>query len=153
MAKEGLFRSGIYKISAKSEDERGVRSYSSKACFLKVIFGGIAIGPWVLSYKVLTLITLILLILLLSFVLYLLLRIKRTRKLIERETLDLKKKFYKEYNELRSDIEKETEMFKNIRAERELTLEEKTRQEELLKNLADIERVLREELKDIEEIR
>jgi len=152
LVKEELFRSGIYKIFVKTEDKRGAISNPSEVCFVKVILGGISIGPLILSYKTLTLVGLIFLILLLVFISYLFRKIRKTRKLIEIETLDLKKKFYKEYNELKSNIEKELEEFKKLTKERELTPEEKKRQEELLKDLEDVERVLKEELKDIEEI-
>ena len=152
LVKEELFRSGIYKIFVKTEDKRGAISNPSEVCFVKVILGGISIGPLILSYKILTLIGLIFLILILIFVFYLFRKIRKTRKLIEIETLDLKKKFYKEYNELKSDIERELEEFQKLTAGRELTPEEKKRQDELLRDLEDVERVLREELKDIEEI-
>lgn len=153
LVKEELFKSGIYKVFVKTEDKRGTISNPSKSCFVKVILGGISIGPLILSYKTLTLIGLILLISLLVFIFYFFRKIRKTRKLIEIETLDLKKKFYKEYNELKSGIERELEEFKKLTKERELTSEEKKRQDELLKDLKDVERVLTEELKDIEEIK
>lgn len=152
LAKEGLFRSEIYKISAKVEDSRGAISNSSEPCFVKVILGGIAIGPLIISYKNLTLITIILFFILLAFILYLVWRIRRTQKLIERETKDLKTKFYKEYNELRTDIERQLTSVRKTRDIRPFTDKEKEREDELLKDLADVERVIREELKDIEEI-
>jgi len=80
-------------------------------------------------------------------------RAKRTQKLIEKETQDLKQKFYKEYKELQDDILKELEILKKTRAGGEITAEEKKREEELLKNLEDVKTVLEKELKDIEEIR
>jgi len=153
LAKDELLKSGVYKIFVKTQDKRGAISNPSESCFVKVILGGISIGPLILSYKTLTLIGLILLILILIFIFYLFRKIRKTRKSIEIETLDLKKKFYKEYNELKADIEKELEEFRKLIKERELTPEEKKRQEELLKDLEDVERVLRVELKDIEEIK
>lgn len=152
LAKEGLFKSGIYKILARAKDSRGAISNPSQVCFVKVVLGGISIGPWIISYKTLTSITIIPFFVLLLGVLYLFWRTRRTRKIIERETLDLKKKFYKEYNELRIGIEKELEVLRGTQTKRELTREEKKRQEELLEDLADVERVLRIELKDIEEM-
>lgn len=152
LAKEGLFRSGVYTISAKTKDSRGAESYRSGPCTFKVILEGISIGPLIISYKNLSLITIIIFIILLLFILYLLWRIKRTHKLIERESKDLRLKFYKEFNELKNDIESRILGVKKIRDVRSPTQREKVTEEELLKDLADVERVLREELQDIEEI-
>jgi len=151
LAKEGLFKSGNYKILVRAKDSRGAESYPSEPCLLKIILGGIAIGPWIITYKILTFFGLILFIILLLFFLFLIYRIKKTRKIIEIEVLDLKKKFYKEYYELRIGIEKELKILRSIQTERELNSEERGRQEELLKDLEDVERVVRIELKDIEE--
>lgn len=152
IAKEGLFRPGVYQITAIAEDSRGARSLRSEPCSVKVILGGIAIGPLIVSYKTLNLIIIIILILLSLFVAYLVWRIKRTQRLIDIETKDLKTKFYKEYNELRTDIEKKLLKVKRIKDIRSHTEEEKVTEEELLKDLVDVERVIREELKDIEDI-
>ncbi|MDI6591688.1 MAG: hypothetical protein QME61_01995 [Patescibacteria group bacterium] len=95
----------------------------------------------------------VVLIIILAGIFYLLWRTLRTRRLIEKETQDLKQKFYKEYNELQDDIQKELEVLRKIRGEREITEEEKKRETELLKNLADVKRVLEKELRDIEKIR
>lgn len=151
LAKEGLFKSGNYKILAKAKDSRGAESYPSEPCILKIILGGISIGPWIITYKSLTLFGLIIFIILLLLFIYLLYRVQRTRRIIEIEVLDLKKKFYKEYYELRIGIEKELKILRSIQTERELSQEERARQEELLKDLEDVERVIRIELKDIEE--
>lgn len=152
LAKEGLFRSGVYKIIVKARDSRGAESYGSEPCLVKVILGGVAIGPLIISYKTLNLIIIIIFIVLLAFVLYLLWRIRRTQRLIARETKDLKKKFYKEYNELRADIEKKLIKVRKIKDIRSVTDKEIEAEEKLLKDLLDVERVLKEELKDIEDI-
>lgn len=153
MVKDILVKSGIYKISAKTEDSRGAISESSEPCFIKVLLGGISIGLWIMSYRTLTLITIIPFILILAGLFYLFWKIRKTRKIIKKETLDLKKKFYKEYNELREDIKRQLEMFKKTKLKRSLTKEEIEQEERLLKNLADVEEVIKKELKDIEEIK
>lgn len=152
LAKEGLFRSGIYQITVQAIDSRGAQSYRSEPCFVKVVLGGISIGPLIISYRTLNLIALILFIILLAVIIYLLWRIKRTHQLIARETKDLKSKFYKEYNELRTDIERELVKLRKVKDLRPRSEKEETRKEQLLRDLADVERVLREELKDIEDI-
>jgi|GEM_PF-2364351 len=152
LAKEGLFRAGVYKITAVAENSKGARSLRSEPCFVKVILGGISIGPLILSYKILNLIIVVILILFLLFIFYLVWRIRRTQRLIELETKDLKTKFYKEYNELRTDIERKLLGVKKIKDIRPHTDKEKVTEEELLKDLVDVERVVREELKDIEDI-
>ena len=153
LAKEGLFRSGVYEITVKARDSRGAESYSSKPCLVKVILEGITIGSLIISYKTLNLIIIIIFIALLAFVFYLLWRIRRTQILIDRETEDLKKKFYKEYNELRTDIEKKLVKMRKIRDIRPVTDKERDGEEKLMQDLFDVEGVIREELKDIEEIR
>jgi len=151
LSKEGLFKSGNYKIISKIKDGRGAESFASDPCSVKIILGGISIGPWILTYKNLTSFGLILLIILLILVAYLIYRIRRKKRIIEIETLDLKKKFYKEYYELRIGLEKELKILRSIQTERELNDKEITRQQELLDDLADVERVIRVELKDIED--
>jgi len=150
---DSLFKSGTYEISARTKNSKGAMSNPSESCLVKVILGGISLGPFILSYKTLTLLMIILLIIILAVLFYLFSKMRKNRKLIKRETEDLKKKFYKEYNELQQDIKRQLEMFKKARFQRELSLEEKKREEELLKNLADVEKVLKKELKDIEEIK
>jgi len=152
LTEEGLFRSGIYNVTARTRDSRGAVSYPSKGCNVKVILSGIAIGPWIISYSSLLLLLILLFLVLLLFLIYLIYRIQRARKTIDIESKDLKKKFYKEYYELQADIKKQLEMYKKAKDYRELTPEEKAMEEQLLGNLADVERVLREELKDIEEL-
>lgn len=149
----GLFKSGIYKISARTEDSRGAVSNPSEACLIKVIFHGIAIGSWLVSYSALVWVFLIVLICVLMGIFYLSWRIRRTRKIIEKETQDLKQKFYKEYQELQADIERELEVLRKLRTGQEITREEQKREKELLKNLADVKEVFEKELKDIEEIK
>jgi Skp family chaperone for outer membrane proteins len=80
---------------------------------------------------------------------YFLFKIYQSKSRLKRETKDLKEKFEKEYNELESDIKRELGELKRIRGKREATQEEKKREEELLKNLADIKSVFEKELKDI----
>ncbi|MFQ6049489.1 MAG: cohesin domain-containing protein [Candidatus Paceibacterales bacterium] len=154
LRKDGLFKPGIYTILAKTKDSRGAISNPSEPCFVKVfLFGGMAVGPLIMSYENLALLAILLLIVLFGGLFYFSWRIRRMGKLIERETRDLKEKFYKEYNELYADIEKELELLRKVRAEKGFTEKEKEIEKELLKNLADVERVLREELKDIKEIK
>ena len=153
LVKEVLVKSGIYKISVKTEDERGTISYPSEPCFVKVILGAIAIGPWIMSYKTLIWVFVVILILILALIFYLIWRSRRTRKLIEKETQDLKQKFYKEYNEFRAAIERELEALRKAKTKRELSEEEKEREKNLLKELSDVKEVFTRELKDIEEIK
>jgi F0F1-type ATP synthase assembly protein I len=152
LAKEDLFRSGIYEIYAKAKDSRGAESQNSEPCSVKVILGGIAIGPLIISYKNLTPIILIIFIILAIFIAYLLWRIRKTQKLIDTETKDLKTKFYKEYNELRDDIERKLLRVRKVKDLRPSGERGEVTEEELLKDLADVERIIREELQDIEEI-
>lgn len=148
-----LFKSGIYKISARTQNSKGAVSNPSEDCIFKIVLSGLPIGPWIIDYRYLTLLALLILILLLIIVIYLYWRHRKTKKLIEKEAEDLKNKFYKEYKELQDAIEKEIKEIRKIKTEREFTKEEKEREEKLLKELSDVERVLIKELKDIEEIK
>jgi hypothetical protein len=152
LKEEGAFRSGIYRLSVRAKNSRGAMSYPSKECIIKVILQGISLGPWIINYQSLTLLLTLLFFIGLIFLIYLNQRIKLTRETIKREAEDLKKKFYKEYDELKEDIKKEIEALKQAKHQRELTGKEKELEERLLRNLADVEKVIKEELKDIEEI-
>lgn len=153
LAREDLFPSGNYKIVAKTQDSRGAKSYNSEPCLVRIILGGIALGPLVLTYKKITLIIFLIFVILLIILFLILSKIKKTKRKIKEEALDLKKKFYKEYNELVADIKTQLEFFRTAKEERELTEEEKRMEYQLLRDLADVERVLREELADIEEMK
>ncbi|KPJ56323.1 hypothetical protein AMJ49_05160 [Parcubacteria bacterium DG_74_2] len=152
ISEDGLFKSGKYIVSARARDDRGAISNPSEKRYVKVTLSGISVGPWVISYFSISLILFAFFLILLILLIYLFSKILRTRKTIEIETKDLKKKFYKEYNELCKDIERQLKMFRKAKQQRGLTKKEKDAEAELLKNLADIERVIKEELKDIEEI-
>lgn len=151
-AKNVLIKSGIYRITAKTEDSRGAISDPSEFCYVKIILGGVIIGPWVFGYKVINIISLAVFAALLLILSYLIWRIRRTRNLIRIETLDLKSKFYKEYDELREDIIRQLVSYRDIKNSRELTEEERRLEKSLLKNLSDVKEVINKELKDIEEI-
>jgi len=153
LREEGLFKSGIYTISARAKDSRGAISNPSKECLVKVILQGFSLGPWIIGYRALTFIFIILLLIGILVLVYLLKRMQRAREAIAEETKDLKEKFYKEYEELREGVRKQLEMLKEAKSKRELTGKEKEMEEALLRDLADIERVVREELRDIEEIK
>jgi len=152
LKESGLFRSGDYELSARTRDERGAVSDPSDPRFVKVMLSGITIGPWVIGFKTLLFLLLILLILILIGIVYLLWRIRETKDEIVEETKDLKKKFYKEFHELEQDIEKELEILKWLRSKRRFTKKEEKRENDLLKNLADVKKVFKKELKDIEDI-
>jgi len=147
---DGLFKSGIYKVLARAENKKGAISNPSQECQVKVILSGLSFGPWIISYKTLIWIFIIILILILILIFYLFWKTKRTRKLVEKETQDLKQKFYKEYKELEEDIGRELEILRKLKAGKEITEEEKKREAKLLKNLADVKEVLEKELKDVE---
>jgi len=147
---DGLFKSGIYKVLARAENKKGAISNPSEGCQVKVILSGLSLGPWIISYKTLIWIFIIILILILILIFYLFWKTKRTRKLVEKETQDLKQKFYKEYKELEEDIGRELEILRKLKAGKEITEEEKKREAKLLKNLADVKEVLEKELKDVE---
>jgi hypothetical protein len=146
----GLFKSGIYKISSRAKNNKGAISNPSPECTLKIILSGISIGPWILRYQCLIWFALLILLILLIILIYIYLLSRKERRYVEREAKDLRKKFYKEYNELKEDIRLQLEMFRKVKAERELTKEEEKLEERLLKDLKDIEVVLDRELKDIE---
>ncbi|MFH1451001.1 MAG: hypothetical protein ABIF89_00100 [bacterium] len=150
---DGLFRPGNYQIFVRTQDERGAISNFSDPCVTQVILNAVAIGPWIISYRVFVLILLLLLALILLLLFWLFSRNVRNRRALERETEDLEKKFFKEYYELREDIRKELEMFRKSHGKRGLTKAEKEIEKSLLKNLTDIEVVLKKELKDIEDIK
>ncbi|MDI6591687.1 MAG: hypothetical protein QME61_01990 [Patescibacteria group bacterium] len=46
-----LFRSGIYKISARAKNFKGAISNPSKECVIVVILSGISVRPWIVPIK------------------------------------------------------------------------------------------------------
>ncbi len=150
VSEEGLFRSGEYIVSARAKNSKGAISDSSEKKNVKVILSGIAIGSLLISYSSLSSALFILLVFALIFLAYIFSKIARTRKEIDKETKDLKKKFYKEYYELREDTESQIKILKR---KKELSKKEQELEKSLLKNLDDIERVIKKELKDIEDIK
>ena len=153
LEEDGLFRSGMYEITAKTQDKRGAISNPTKPCLVTVVLSGIAVGSWIIDYKALTLLLVVILLIALICVFYLFYKVKKTRNLIEQETEDLKHKFYKEYSELYNGVQVELKELKKARGNREIAEEEKKREQELLKNLNDVKEVLEKELKDIEDIK
>jgi len=149
---DSLFKSGIYVVSARARDKRGAISNSSNECIVKVILEGISIGKWVITYGTLNFLVLIILILLLMLIIYLFRKASKRQKRLDRETKDLKRKFYKEYIELKKEIKNQIELFEKSKEGKVLTNEEEKRHKDLLKELADVEEVIKEELRDIEEI-
>lgn len=149
---EGVFKSGDYRIIARTKDGRGAISNPSNECQVKFVFSGISIFSWVISYLVIIRITITLFIVLLAVLVLAFIKTRKEKNYLERETEDLKVKFYKEYNELKEDIEEQLASYRRLKSERSLSDEEKEMVERLLKDLDDVERVLRRELGDIEKI-
>jgi len=147
-----LFRSGMYTISTRAKDYRGAVSNSSAECSSKILLSGIVWGVWIISYKVLLIILFIVLILLCLIFAYIYIHTGKKHKRLNRETRDLKEKFYKEYYELKEDIKRQLEIFKRAGMERGLSEEEKELESKLLKDLDDVEQVLSKELGDIEKL-
>jgi len=152
LKKAKIFKPGVYRISARVQDEKGAISHPSEECLFRIILKGMVLGPWIVTYELMTYLLIIIFVLgLIGFGCFLR-KIRKARRLRKREIEDLKTKFYKEFNELRRDIERQIELFRKTRDSEMLTPLEEKREKQLLKNLADVERVLREELKDVEEI-
>ena len=152
-ANDGLFKPGNYQITVRIKDGRGAMSNFSEPCQTKVVLNALIIGSWIISYKLFVILLLILLALLLILIFWLFGRTIRNRRVLERETDDLVKKFYKEYYELREDIRKQLEMYHDLRGKRKLSQKELEMEDSLLKNMKDVEEVMRKEIKDIENIR
>jgi len=148
-----LIDSGIYVLSAQARDARGAESTFSAERILNVSLSGIALGTLMMSYGDLTLIGIFLLAVLLGWIFHLFLRIAKARRQTKKEIIDLKNKFYKEYHELCDDIKKELALLRRLKGGIEFTEEEKELERRLLLNLDDVERVLKEELRDIEDIK
>ena len=153
LAERGLFRSGLYEVTALARDTRGALSKETTLCSIRVVLMGLAVGPWVIGYKTLTLIFLVIFILALISSFHFLRKARAVQASVEKETEDLRQKFYKEYNELRENIENELKRIRKAKGERGISGAEKKREEDLMKSLADIKRVFEKELRDIEEIK
>lgn len=151
--KKLLIDSGTYRLSVTIRDLRGAESNPSQERMLSASLSGIALGTLLVSYRDLTLMAIFLLAILLGLILYLFFRITRARRLTKKEVIDLRNKFYKEYHELCDDIKEELSVLRKLKGGIEFTQEEKELERRLLSNLADVERVLTKELKDIEDIK
>ena len=150
---DGLFKPGIYKTYIRTKDSRGAISNFSDPCVTQVILNAFVFGPWIIGYRLFVILLLILLALILIVLFWLFGRTIRNRRTLERETEDLENKFYKEYYELREDVRKQLKMFKEAHEGKPLSEKDKEMERSLLKNLADVEEVMRREIKDIEDIK
>ncbi len=139
-----LFKSGNYTISARSKDERGAISDSSPEYQVKVILGGISIGPWIFTYRTLFLILIILTALIMAIIIYLILSKKRK---VEKETREAADSLKKTFNDLKKKITKRIE---RLDFRPGLSPKEKIIRDELIEILERSEKIVRKEIEDIE---
>ena len=143
-----FFKPGNYTLSARAKDSEGRLSESSPEYQVRVIFAGIIIGSWIITYSVL-LFSLIMLIILLAIIIIfiIILRIRKDRNKLRNETLEAKESLKKNFAQLRKYLEERIEY---LDSKPGLSPEEKRLRDELFAKLKISEETINKEIKDIE---
>ena len=106
-----LIKTGNYLLSAQAKDQRGAISTLSEVRQIKVLLSGISLGFYLVSFKTLVLILSIVLIVCVIIALYLIFRAKKGKRILQKETQEVKETVDKVFNALRKEIEERLEMF------------------------------------------
>lgn len=140
---EELFKTGNYSISVASKDNRGAVSYSSPEQEIKIALSGISLGPFILTYQVLSQMLIILIILATGIIIYIIiLKMKRIRKETEEAVRSLKRIF----EEIK---EKTIEKIEYLDSKPGLNQSEEKLRKELIEILEESEEIINKEIQDI----
>ncbi len=142
-----LVKSGIYYLSAKAQDERGAVSNASDVRKIEVSLSGLSLGIFIVSFK--NIISFLLLTLFLGIILiaYLIYKVRRTKKILRKETKEVKKSLYTAFELLEKEIKEQIEMFDSRPG---LSKKEKKLYNNLKKDLEIVQDFIAKEIKDIE---
>ncbi len=142
-----LFPNGIYIISATTEDSRGAVSDLSPEYEMKVSLNGITVGSLLIDYGSLILILALLVVIFLIVIVCVCYKIKMERKRIWKETKEAELSLKKTFKELRINLEKKIEYFDSKPG---LSVKERKIRDSVFKILKNSEKIIRKEIRDIE---
>jgi len=143
-----LVESGTYYLSAQAKDKRGALSEFSESKKIEISFSGLAVGTFLLPFKKIILILLLFIIVGIFFAVYLFYRTRQAKKLIKKETKEVKDTLATVFEDLRKEIKKKIEMFDSRPGFNE---KEKEIYDKLKEILDSSEKSIRKEIKDVEE--
>jgi uncharacterized membrane protein len=145
---EEYFSSGGYLLSARTKDFRGAISNSSPEYQIRVILLGLAVGPWIITYPVLTLILVVLVVLAIAFIIYFVFyKTRKEKKKLIKETREAEESLESVFGELKKDLERRIEY---LDSKPGLSEEEKKMRDEIFNLLASSEKEVKKEIEDIE---
>lgn len=142
-----LIKSGTYYLSAIAEDKRGAVSNSSESYKIEISLSGASLGPIIISFRTLVLFLILTLVLGIIIAGYFIWRSRQTKKILRKETREVKETLHKAFDELRKKIEKRIEMFDSRPG---FSPEERKVCEDLKEALKITEESVNKEVKDIE---
>ena len=142
-----LLKSGTYYLSAQAKDSRGAISEFSESKKIEVSFSGLVFGSVLLSFKKLILILVLIIVIGISFAGYLFCRIRQAKKIIKKETEEVKETLATVFEDLRKEIKKRVEMFDSQPG---FTKKEREIYDKLKETLNSSEKSIRKEIEDVE---
>jgi cbb3-type cytochrome oxidase subunit 3 len=142
-----LVKSGIYDLFVKAQDQRGAVSNTSDIRKIEALLSGFSLGIFTVSFK--NIISFLLLVLFLGIILvvYFIYKVRRTKKILQKETQEAKKSLYIAFETLEKKIKKQIEMF-DLRPG--LSKKEEKLYNGLKKDLEIVQDFIAKEIKDIE---
>ncbi|MFH1713813.1 MAG: hypothetical protein ABH876_01375 [Patescibacteria group bacterium] len=143
-----LIKSGTYYLSAQAKDKRGAVSEVTTPKTMEISLSGLALGPILITFKSLVLIFALISILGILIFGFLIFRIRQSKKILKKETKEVKESVQTSFEELRKEIEKRIEMLDSRPG---FTDKEKKVCDELKETLKVVEESVNKEIKDVEE--
>jgi len=142
-----LIKSGTYYLSAQTEDKRGAVSNISDSYEIKISLSGISLGSLIISHRTLALILLLIVFLGVIITGYFACKIRRTKKILRKETREAEEILHRTFDDLKKEIEKRIEMFDSQPG---FSKKEREVYEDLKKVLNVSEESIRKEIRDVE---
>lgn len=146
-----LLKAGVYQLFTIARDKREAISEPTSKQEIEVLFSGLAIGSFLLTFRNLALILVILLLGFIIVVIYFAQRNLKARKALKKETKEAEESLRRGFSELRGNIRNELEKLEGIKLERELNEKEKEIVKNLKEDLERVERFIGKEIKDVKE--
>jgi len=142
-----LIKSGTYYLSAQAKDKRGAVSEVTTPKTVEISLSGLAFGPILITFKALALIFALISILGILIFGFLVFRIRQSKKILKKETKEVKESVWTSFEGLRKEIEKRIEM---LDSQPGFTEKERKVYDELKEALKVAEQSVSKEIKDIE---
>ncbi len=149
LATKQLFPSDNYTLSAQAKDSRGAVSNPSSVKAVQILLSGLSLGPLLISAKHFVVILSFLILLVLILGLFLFCRYQRFKKALIKETKEVKLALEIAFDWLEKESQKKIAWFD---AKPGLSKQEKELVDQLKKEFALAEKLIKKEIKDIENL-